>query len=84
LRSCIEEAALSIKGNLITPLDLPLAKSHYAKRHLLTSEKDWILDGLRRNRFRRTETALELGISRKTLYNKIQRYALDHDSKKPS
>ena len=71
LRRCLEEAALSNEGDLITPMDIPLAESRGNKPHLFASEKDWILDGLRRNRFRRTETAQYLGISRKTLYNKI-------------
>jgi predicted TIM-barrel enzyme/DNA-binding NtrC family response regulator len=35
------------------------------------SEREWILDGLRRNRFRRGEAARFLGVSRKTLYNKM-------------
>jgi DNA-binding NtrC family response regulator len=35
------------------------------------SERDWILDGLRRNRFRRGEAARFLGVSRKTLYNRM-------------
>ncbi len=40
------------------------------------SERDWILDGLRRHRFRRGETARYLGLSRKTLYNKMRLYGL--------
>jgi predicted TIM-barrel enzyme/transcriptional regulator with AAA-type ATPase domain len=40
------------------------------------AEKDWILDALRRHRFRRGETATFLGISRKTLYNKMRRAGL--------
>jgi DNA-binding NtrC family response regulator len=40
------------------------------------SERDWILDGLRRNRFRRGATAQFLGVSRKTLYNKMSQYNL--------
>jgi DNA-binding NtrC family response regulator len=40
------------------------------------SERDWILDGLRRNRFRRGATAQFLGVSRKTLYNKMCQYNL--------
>lgn len=40
------------------------------------SERDWILDALRRHRFRRGATAAFLGVSRKTLYNKMQRYEL--------
>ncbi len=40
------------------------------------NERDWIASALKRNRFRRTDTALELGLSRKTLYNKITKYGL--------
>jgi DNA-binding NtrC family response regulator len=40
------------------------------------AEKEWILDGLRRNRFRRGATAAFLGLSRKTLYNKMLRHGL--------
>lgn len=39
-------------------------------------EREWILDALRRNRFRRAETAAFLGLSRKTLYNKMRLYDL--------
>jgi predicted TIM-barrel enzyme/transcriptional regulator with AAA-type ATPase domain len=39
-------------------------------------ERAWILDALRRNRFRRAETAAFLRLSRKTLYNKMRRYNL--------
>jgi predicted TIM-barrel enzyme/transcriptional regulator with AAA-type ATPase domain len=39
-------------------------------------EREWILDALRRNRFRRAETAAFLRISRKTLYNKMRRLSL--------
>jgi DNA-binding NtrC family response regulator len=34
------------------------------------------VDGLKRNRFRRAESAQFLRISRKTLYNKMQQYGL--------
>lgn len=37
-------------------------------------ERVWILQALRRHGFRRSSAAAELGISRKTLYNKIKRY----------
>ncbi len=39
-------------------------------------EKSRILDALWRNGFHRTRTAAALGISRKTLYNKMQRFGL--------
>lgn len=40
------------------------------------TERDWILGALRRNRFRRNATAAELGLARKTLYNKMAHYGL--------
>ena len=41
------------------------------------SEKAKIIDALWRNNFHRSRTAASLGVSRKTLYNKILRYGLD-------
>jgi transcriptional regulator of acetoin/glycerol metabolism len=40
-------------------------------------ERAWILDALRRHRFRRGETAAFLGIARKTLYNRMRRLGLE-------
>ena len=40
------------------------------------SEREWIMAALQRNRFRRGDTARELGLARKTLYNKMRRYDL--------
>jgi predicted TIM-barrel enzyme len=40
-------------------------------------ERAWILDALRRHRFRRGEAAAFLGIARKTLYNRMRRLGLD-------
>jgi DNA-binding NtrC family response regulator len=40
------------------------------------SEKEWLLYGLRRNRFRRGLAADYLGLSRKTLYNKMRAHGL--------
>ncbi|QDY71043.1 phosphoenolpyruvate hydrolase family protein [Qingshengfaniella alkalisoli] len=79
LRRSVENAALAGNSDVITPVELGDLKSPDAGRSLFASEKDWILDGLRRNRFNRSETAVYLGISRKTLYNKIRRYALDRE-----
>lgn len=41
-----------------------------------TDERAWIMEALLRNRFRREQTAQALGLSRKTLYNKMRRYGL--------
>jgi len=40
------------------------------------SEKDLVVDALWRHGFNRTQTAAALGMSRKTLYNKIRKYGL--------
>lgn len=40
------------------------------------SEREWIIDALARNGFRRQQTADELGMTTRTLYNKIKKYGL--------
>ncbi len=40
------------------------------------TEREWIADALQRNRFKRGPTADELGITTRTLYSKIKKYAL--------
>lgn len=42
----------------------------------LTSERDWIAASLARNGFRRKQTADELGMTTRTLYNKIKKFGL--------
>ncbi|MEZ2131509.1 MULTISPECIES: phosphoenolpyruvate hydrolase family protein [unclassified Sinorhizobium] len=78
LQTVLETAALSAGGDVISPLQLealvPARKALPASA--FASERDWILDGLRRNRFRRGATAQFLGVSRKTLYNKMCQYNL--------
>ncbi len=49
----------------------PLHPTQRDARSGFANEREWILDGLRRNRFRRAQTARFLGVSRKTLYNKM-------------
>jgi predicted TIM-barrel enzyme/DNA-binding NtrC family response regulator len=80
LRSVLQRAALaarecSLSGRDLQPFLQPLAAAP-RPRASFASEREWILDGLRRNRFRRAETAQFLRISRKTLYNKMQQYGL--------
>lgn len=42
----------------------------------IQSEREWVIDALRRYRYRRGEAAEYLGISRKTLYNKIKKLGI--------
>jgi predicted TIM-barrel enzyme/DNA-binding NtrC family response regulator len=73
LTSVLQRALLASGGMPILPEHIPplhAAAGPDAKTGF-PSEREWILDGLRRNRFRRTETARFLGVSRKTLYNKM-------------
>ena len=55
---------------------LPLLQREAASAPEHRSEKDRIVDALWRHGFNRTQTAEALGMSRKTLYNKIQKFGL--------
>jgi predicted TIM-barrel enzyme/transcriptional regulator with AAA-type ATPase domain len=85
LRRVIEEAAVAALGGRIGSEEIRAAiRSQTLARPederapaRPEDERGWILDGLRRNRFRRGETARFLGLSRKTLYNKMRRYGID-------
>lgn len=55
---------------------LPLLQQKAAAAHDGRSEKDRIVDALWRNGFNRSRTAEALGVSRKTLYNKMLRFGL--------
>jgi predicted TIM-barrel enzyme/DNA-binding NtrC family response regulator len=79
LRSVIQAAAAKTRGGIIGEETLAaLLKGRPARsdRKAFSSEREWILDGLKRNRFRRAETAQFLRVSRKTLYNKIRQHGL--------
>jgi len=87
LRSVMQAAASITRGSTIMEGDIAavLKARHTATsdRKSFSSEREWILDGLKRNRFRRAETAQFLRISRKTLYNKIRQYRLTESSSEP-
>jgi DNA-binding NtrC family response regulator len=80
LRSLLQLVTAISKGRSITERDIvALLKARTAAatdRKSFASEREWILDGLRRNRFRRAETARFLRISRKTLYTKIRQHGI--------
>ena len=60
----------AIVGALVTPAGTPPGPGGSA------DERAWIMEALARHRFRRNETAQALGLSRKTLYNKMKRHGL--------
>jgi predicted TIM-barrel enzyme/DNA-binding NtrC family response regulator len=78
LTSVLEQAALNCAGDVIGTEHLPPLGAERAPEPAsrFESEKAWILDALKRNRYRRGRTADHLGISRKTLYNKMRLYGL--------
>lgn len=79
LRQVLEQAILLASGSQIgsAEFEAVIAKAtSNAGAGVLGGERDWILDALRRHRFRRGETASSLGVSRKTLYNKMRQHGL--------
>lgn len=92
LKNVLERAAILCDGNRIGLAQLPRfaepghAQEPRERRTPATvesmadlgaqSEREWILDALRRHRFRRGAAAAELGLARKTLYNKMRLYGL--------
>ncbi|MER9056904.1 phosphoenolpyruvate hydrolase family protein [Mesorhizobium sp. M0910] len=76
LRSVLETAAICCEGDWIKAEHLPPLSDAGAPQPHPADEREWILDALQRHRFRRGETARYLGISRKTLYNKMRAYGL--------
>ncbi|ASY60624.1 Sigma-54 dependent DNA-binding response regulator (plasmid) [Sinorhizobium sp. CCBAU 05631] len=76
LRSVLETAAIRCEGDWIKAEHLPALSDTDAPHPHPADEREWILGALQRHRFRRGEAARYLGISRKTLYNKMRAYGL--------
>jgi predicted TIM-barrel enzyme/DNA-binding NtrC family response regulator len=80
LRAVLLKASPTAGSDIVYARDLPnlVQATHTAapERSSFPSERDWILDALQRHRYRRAETARFLGLSRKTLYNKMSTYGL--------
>lgn len=86
LRTVIQAAAGSSPGRIIAERDIAsllTSRRAVSDRKAFLTEREWILDGLKRNRYRRTETAQFLRLSRKTLYNKIRQHGIMGRERKP-
>ena len=82
LRSFLEEVAALADGRKIMLEDLEMVRRNREVRTAHPkemTEREWLLDALRRHSFHRTDAAAFLGISRKTLYNKMKRLRLLHE-----
>jgi len=87
LKNIIKRAVLLSPAPLITKDVLPeeLRDSHYIpsedkkleiKEEKLLKEKEWIEKALLESKFNKTKAAQLLGIDRKTLYNKMEKYGI--------
>ncbi len=79
LRSFLEEAAGLADGRKISIEDVEIVHRNIGvpvSHPKEMTEREWLLDALRRHKFRRTDAAAFLGISRKTLYNKMKHLKL--------
>ncbi len=80
LENMLERAVILAGGTELTPEDFSIAPSsvkHKAQGTLKDIERLAIIDSLARWEGRKTRVAEELGIDRKTLFNKIKEYGLE-------
>ncbi|MBF8254174.1 MAG: Sigma-54 factor interaction domain-containing protein [Deltaproteobacteria bacterium] len=87
LKSVIESAAMVSNGDYITISDLPMNLQHYAAGHrdeiatkairnIEEGERSLIEDALRHTQGNKAKAAEALGISTRTLYRKIEKFAI--------
>lgn len=79
LQAKLELAVAASKTRSLTYADFASVQHARARSAQKLSEREeqaWILASLKRNRFRKSETADDLGISRRTLYNKMRKFGL--------
>ena len=81
LRHTVEKAVILSEGDTLTPGDFLLSVEEGASMvaetlNLDEVEKSTILKALKKYQGNLSKTAAELGITRKTLYSKIDRYDL--------
>ncbi|WP_275199178.1 phosphoenolpyruvate hydrolase family protein [Bradyrhizobium sp. CSA207] len=74
LRQIVNQLVALKDTHIVAEVLKPLLNAELpAKRTSAFSEREWIIEGLKRNRLHRGRTARSLGLSRKTLYNKIKK-----------
>jgi transcriptional regulator with PAS, ATPase and Fis domain len=87
LKSVIESAVMVSDGDYVTLSDLPMNLQQYATRHkeqiatkairnIEEGEKTLIEEALRQTQGNKAKAAEALGISTRTLYRKIEKFAL--------
>jgi two-component system response regulator AtoC len=82
LENLIERAMILAEGSHLEARDFPVGDSAVTeppRGTLAELERDAIIAALQRNQGHRTETAAELGITRRTLLNKINALGLEPD-----
>ncbi|MBB4383226.1 phosphoenolpyruvate hydrolase family protein [Bradyrhizobium sp. SBR1B] len=74
LRQIVNQLVTLKDSHIVAEVLKPLLSATVATKPVSAfSEREWIIEGLKRNRLHRGKTARALGLSRKTLYNKIKR-----------
>ncbi len=80
LENLIERAMILTEGEELTPRDFPIGEANerpVRRGTLREMEKEAIIAALHRHEGHRTRAAEELGITRRTLLNKVKEYELD-------
>ena len=77
LENAIQSALISCKTGKIELEHLPARLHLQGENHSENTEKDAIIKALEQCRYSKTDTAAQLGISRKTLFNKMKKYGLN-------
>jgi DNA-binding NtrC family response regulator len=86
LKHVVHRALRKCSGNMVTrralnfltaPLSSPPKDSVSATSNAPASEKNLLLEALTRNAYHRAKTAEELGITTRTLYNKIKKFGIE-------
>ncbi|HPJ93262.1 MAG TPA: sigma-54 dependent transcriptional regulator [Deltaproteobacteria bacterium] len=87
IRNCIERAVLLAEGDVIREHDISIAhpssndvapKEAVSLSSLAMSEKEIILEALRKNDWIQKEAANSLGISKRVIHYKIRKYGITH------